>query len=191
MKIGKYKLTNPKRFVIFILSLIFIVSYICLIFHTNKVCVEKMEENLRISEELKKSILIEVDTEEIENESLPEDFLDDFNSTTITKETVIEPEFNDLGSFTVTAYCCCKDCCGKEPTHPAYGITASGKRATEGRTIAVDPSVIPLGTTVYLNGVPYVAEDTGSAIKGKKIDLFINDHQRAKVFGVQEMEVKI
>jgi 3D (Asp-Asp-Asp) domain-containing protein len=150
-----------------------------------------MEENLRISEELKKSILIEVDAEEIEDESLPEDFLDDFNSTIITKETVIEPEFNDLGSFTVTAYCCCKKCCGKEVNHPDYGITASGKRATEGRTIAVDPAVIPLGTVVYLNDVPYVAEDTGSAIKGKKIDLFINDHQRAKVFGVQEMEVKI
>ena len=91
----------------------------------------------------------------------------------------------------MTAYCCCKECCGKDTTHPEYGITASGKKATEGRTIAVDPSIIPLGTTVYLNGVPYIAEDTGFAIKGKKIDLFINDHQRAKVFGVQEMEVKL
>jgi 3D (Asp-Asp-Asp) domain-containing protein len=191
MKIGRYKLTNPKRFVIFILIVIFIITFVSLVFYTNNVCVEKIEENLRISEEVKNSILIEVDAEEIEDENLQEDFLDDFNSTTTEEETVIEPKFNDLGSFTVTAYCCCKICCGKEPEHPAYGITASGKRATEGRTIAVDPSIIPLGTTVYLNGNPYIAEDTGSAIKGKKIDLFINDHQRAKVFGVQEMEVKI
>ena len=190
MKIRKYKLTNPKRFVIFILIVIFIITFISLVFYTNKVCVGKTEENLRISEKLKNSILIEVNAEDLKDESLPEDFLEDFNITT-EEETVIESKFNDLGSFTVTAYCCCKICCGKEPEHPAYGITASGKRATEGRTIAVDPAVIPLGTTVYLNDVPYVAEDTGSAIKGKKIDLFINDHQRAKVFGVQEMEVKI
>ena len=181
MKIKKYKLTNPKRFVIFI------ITFISLVFYTNNVCVEKMEENLRISKEVENSILIEVDAKEIDEESLPEPTIEETTTTLIIEE----PEFNDLGSFTVTAYCCCKDCCGKEVTHPAYGITASGKRATEGRTIAVDPSVIPLGTTVYLNGVPYVAEDTGSAIKGKKIDLFINDHQRAKVFGVQEMEVKI
>lgn len=187
MKIGRYKLTNPKRFVIFILIVIFIITFISLVFYTNNVCVEKIEENLRISEEVKNSILIEVEAEKIE-ENFPEPIIEE---TTTEEEIVIEPKFNDLGSFTVTAYCCCKICCGKEPEHPAYGITASGKRATEGRTIAVDPSVIPLGTTVYLNGNPYIAEDTGSAIKGKKIDLFINDHQRAKVFGVQEMEVKI
>ena len=96
-----------------------------------------------------------------------------------------------MGSFTVTAYCCCKECCGKDSTHPAYGITKSGTKAVEGKTIAVDPNIIPLGSTVYLNDIPYIAEDTGSAIKGKKIDLFINDHQRAKTFGVQEMEVKL
>lgn len=187
MKIGRYKLTNPKRFVIFILIVIFIITFISLVFYTNNVCVEKMEENLRISEELQNSILIEVDAEEIKDESLPEPTIEETTTTVIIEE----PEFKDLGSFTVTAYCCCKDCCGKEPTHPAYGITASGKRATEGRTIAVDPAVIPLGTVVYLNNVPYIAEDTGSAIKGKKIDLFINDHQTALEFGVQEMEVKI
>ena len=68
MKIGKYKLTNPKRFIIFILSLIFIVSYICLIFHTNKVCVEKVENNLQIQEEIKNKTLIKVSATEIEKE---------------------------------------------------------------------------------------------------------------------------
>ena len=105
--------------------------------------------------------------------------------------SVNTPKTQNLGVFTVTAYCCCEKCCGKTETHPSYGITASGTKAVEGRTIAVDPKIIPLGRTVYLNGRPYIAEDTGSAIKGNKIDLFINNHQRAQEFGVQEMEVKL
>ncbi len=178
--IKKYKLTNPKRFVIFISAVVFVVVYISAIFHIKTITETKINKNLEISEKLQNSIILEAEAEEISNE---------FKKVT-TIETK-EPELKSLGSFTVTAYCCCKECCGKSENHPAYGITKSGKRATEGRTIAVDPNIIPLGTTVYLNNVPYIAEDTGSAIKGKKIDLFINDHQRAKVFGVREMEVKI
>jgi 3D (Asp-Asp-Asp) domain-containing protein len=174
-------LTNPKRFVIFILVIIFVVINICAIVHINNITTTKMDRNLEIQEEIKSVIMTEVKASEIETETIL------VSSEFIEKE----PELTSLGSFTVTAYCCCKTCCGKEATHPAYGITASGTKATEGRTIAVDPNIVSLGTTVYLNGIPYVAEDTGSAIKGKKIDLFINDHQRAKEFGVQEMEVKI
>ena len=81
MKIRKYKLTNPKRFVIFILIVIFIITFISLVFYTNKVCVGKTEENLRISEKLKNSILIEVNAEDLKDESLPEDFLEDFNDS--------------------------------------------------------------------------------------------------------------
>lgn len=178
--IKKYKLTNPKRFVIFISTVILVVVYISALFHIKTITETKINKNLEISKKLQNSTIIEAEAEEI--------------SRNFEKATTIEtkePELKSLGSFTVTAYCCCKDCCGKEPTHPAYGITKSGKRATEGRTIAVDPTVIPLGSTVYLNGTSYIAEDTGSAIKGNKIDLFINNHQRAKEFGVQKMEVKI
>lgn len=179
-KIKKYKLTNPKRFVIFITTVIFVVVYISAIFQIKTTTEFKVNKNLEISKEVQNSIAIEVETKEISS---------DFKNLVEIKTK--EPELTSLGSFTVTAYCCCKECCGKEPTHPAYGITKSGTKATEGRTIAVDPTVIPLGSTVYLNDTSYIAEDTGSAIKGKKIDLFINDHQRAKIFGVQEMEVKI
>lgn len=54
---------------------------------------------------------------------------------------------------------------------------------TAGRTIAVDPRVIPLGNKVRMNGKEYVAEDTGGAIKGKRIDLFIDSHSEAMKFG--------
>ena len=175
MKIGKYKLVNPKRFIGFCLTILLITGFIVACYHVNKITTTTIDRNKQIEEEVNKASLVSIES----------------TNTTTTEEIIEEPELTSLGSFTVTAYCCCKDCCGKNPTHPAYGITKSGTTATEGRTIAVDPSVIPLGSTVYLNDIPYTAEDTGSAIKGKKIDLFINDHQRAKIFGVQEMEVKI
>ena len=88
-------------------------------------------------------------------------------------------------TFTATAYCSCRKCCGKW----ADGITASGTIATAGRTIAVDKKVIPLGTHVLINGVEYVAEDTG--VKGKRIDVFFDSHSEALEFGRQKVEVEI
>ena len=78
------------------------------------------------------------------------------------------------GVFEITHYCKCTRCCGKND-----GITATGTQATAGRTIAVDPKVIPLGTAVIIDGHPYIAEDTGGAIKGNKIDIFCESHEEA------------
>ena len=91
-----------------------------------------------------------------------------------------------LGEFTLTAYCPDSCCCGKW----ASGYTATGTLATEGRTIAVDPKVIPYGTRVLLiwpDGTQhnYIAEDCGGGVNGSHIDVFFNDHQAARVFGVQ------
>ncbi|WP_138496089.1 3D domain-containing protein [Paenibacillus pinistramenti] len=62
--------------------------------------------------------------------------------------------------------------------------TASGTRVTEGRTIAVDSDVIPLGWWVYIEGVGFRrAEDTGGAIKGNKIDVFYDTLKEANNFG--------
>lgn len=58
-----------------------------------------------------------------------------------------------LDNVTVTHYCICQQCCGKAPDHPAYGITASGRRATPYVSMAVDPSVIPLGADVLVDMV--------------------------------------
>jgi len=60
---------------------------------------------------------------------------------------------------------------GKPATHPSYGITASGVPVTKG-IVAVDPSVIPLGTKLYIPGYGFaVAADTGGGIVGNTIDL--------------------
>ena len=102
-----------------------------------------------------------------------------------------DPELVSLGTFTVTAYCACERCCGKSPSDPLYGITATGTTATEGRTIAVDPDVIAYGTVIYIDEQAYVAEDCGGGIRGNQIDLFFDSHEAAREWGVQEREVFI
>lgn len=98
-----------------------------------------------------------------------------------------EPIIEKVLSSTLTAYTAGKESTGKTPSHPQYGITYSGARAEEGRTVAVDPKVIPIGSTVYIEGIGIrKAEDTGSAIKGSKIDVFMNDVGEARTFGVKK-----
>lgn len=99
-----------------------------------------------------------------------------------------------LTDVTVTHYCPCQKCCGKPEGHPAYGITASGRQLVPGVSVGVDPSVIPLGSTVILDfgdgELQYcVAEDTGSGIKGNHIDLAVADHQEALEMGVRTATV--
>ena len=100
---------------------------------------------------------------------------------------VEEPEPVSLGTFKLTAYCPCEKCCGEW----ADGFTYTGTVATAGRTVAVDPSVIPLGSTVRINGHDYIAEDIGGAIKENRIDVFFDSHQAALQFGVQYADVAI
>ena len=108
--------------------------------------------------------------------------------TTVEIETTTEePTSNKvaLGRFKVTAYCACDKCC----PGTSDGLTYTETVATEGRTIAVDPKVIPLGSRVEVNGVEYIAEDIGGAIKGDKVDIFFNSHDVALEWGVQEHDV--
>ena len=93
-----------------------------------------------------------------------------------------------LENVTVTHYCICQRCCGKAPDHPAYGITASGRRATPYVSVAVDPSVIPLGADVlvdYGDGEIhyYRADDTGSGVGSRHIDLCVGRHAEALQMG--------
>lgn len=92
---------------------------------------------------------------------------------------------------TLTAYTAGFESTGKTPSHPAYGITSSGAKVKENHTIAVDPDVIPMGSLVYIEGVGIrKAEDTGSAIKGARIDVYIPDLKTAQKFGVKK-DVKV
>ena len=97
--------------------------------------------------------------------------------------------WKSLGTYQLTAYCPCKQCCGKDPGSPGYGITATGATAVAGTTIAVDPSAIPYGSTIKINDHIYIAQDCGGAINGNRIDIYFDDHQDALQFGVQTAEV--
>jgi 3D (Asp-Asp-Asp) domain-containing protein/LysM repeat protein len=75
------------------------------------------------------------------------------------------------------------------------GVTATGiniKANPNEKVIAVDPSIIPLGSKVYVEGFgEATAADTGGAIKGNRIDVFIPSEQAAINFGVKQLKVTI
>lgn len=115
--------------------------------------------------------------------------------TTVT--TATKPEYTEI-ELTATAYCPCEKCCGKygknrpkDENGDPIVYTASGAVAEAGRTIAVDPSVIPYGTEVIINGVTYVAEDCGGAIKGNRIDIYFDRHDDALQFGRQRLTARV
>lgn len=119
-------------------------------------------------------------------------FLVDETEVTTEDELTTEPiiatqnEWENIGTFKLTAYCPCPECSDE------WGdMTSTGVKATENRTIAVDPKVIPYGSEVKINGTTYIAEDCGGAIKQNKIDIYFGDHEEANAFGVQYAEVEL
>lgn len=101
-------------------------------------------------------------------------------------ETEAETEEGKKMMITAFAYCPCISCCGKTD-----GITSTGTQAMPGRTIAVDPSVIPYGSRVVIDGHTYVAEDCGGAIKGNTIDVFHATHEEALQWGIKYVEAVV
>lgn len=72
-------------------------------------------------------------------------------------------------------------------------ITSTGVTPVEGTTIAVDPNIIPYGTRVYIpefNKV-FIAQDCGSAIKGNRIDIFMNSYSQAMEWGYKDITIYI
>lgn len=89
-----------------------------------------------------------------------------------------------LGTFRCTAYCPCYEC------SEGFGRgTATGAVATANHTVAVDPSVIPYGSYLMINGVTYRAEDCGGGVNGNSIDIFFDTHWETEQFGLQYLDV--
>lgn len=133
---------------------------------------DSTKENLRI--EIERSISLEESLKDA-NKELKE-------ANTIINDLKSE-EYNlvYLGDYSITHYCTerYKHICGT-----GSGLTATGTTVTAGRTIAVDPSVIPYGTTVYIEGYGFrVAEDCGGAVKGRHIDMAVDTHANADAMG--------
>ncbi|HWI63263.1 MAG TPA: 3D domain-containing protein [Symbiobacteriaceae bacterium] len=94
--------------------------------------------------------------------------------------------------MTATAYTAGPESTGKRPGHPAYGLTATGTRAQPGKTIAVDPRVIPLGSKVYIDDLgEFIAEDTGGAIHGDRVDLYMESVDEALDWGVRKVRLHV
>ena len=103
--------------------------------------------------------------------------------------------YSKVISATATAYDASS--CGKSPSHPGYGITATGAKAQYG-VVAVDPRVIPLGSRLYIESSDgryvygtAVAADTGGAIKGNRIDLCFNTRSEAISFGRRSVKIYV
>jgi len=103
-----------------------------------------------------------------------------------------EPTRGDIEhEMLVTAYCSCPKCCGKPPSHPGYGITASGVKVNN-LTAAADWKILPRGTEIYVEGVGRrVVQDKGGAVQGNRLDLRFPTHQQALEFGIRTLTVKI
>lgn len=94
--------------------------------------------------------------------------------------------------FTVTGYCPCRICCGNYSPEVTgrESRTATGTIPTPGHTIAVDPTVIPYGTRVEIEGMgTYVAEDCGGMVRSNHIDIYFDNHQDALNFGSRRLYV--
>lgn len=99
--------------------------------------------------------------------------------------------------MSATAYTASYKDTKKHPDHPLFGITYTGVRVKKG-IVAVDPKVIPLGTRLYIEGIGdtpdygyAVAADIGSAIKGNKIDLYMDGQDVVDRFGRRKVRVYI
>ena len=90
-----------------------------------------------------------------------------------------------VGECKISAYCCepYAHICGD-----GDGLTATGIPATPG-VVAVDPEVIPLGSTVIIDGQAYLAADTGGAVRGNHVDIAVATHQEAEALGTTTAEV--
>ena len=126
------------------------------------------------------------------------------NVEKLSAEDADDPKYNILATypdplqnlsnsatFKVTHYCGCPKCCGSWSSGSesvAYGC--KGDKLVSNYSIATDPKVIPYGTLLYdSEGNSYMAQDTGSGVKGYHIDLFVGNHQEALRLGVQEKEL--
>ena len=158
-----------KENIVFILSVVLIVSLSCFAVYTHGK-IDSLEFKLRDYKSRNSALLTRVER--------------------LTKENLkLQQELNswaELYDVKLTAYCPCEEC----SSHWGKS-TKSGRKAIKGRTVAVDPNVIKIGSEVKINGHTYIAEDVGGGVKGLHIDIYMDNHKDTENFGVKYTDVKV
>ncbi|OIU71928.1 3D domain-containing protein [Rossellomorea aquimaris] len=130
---------------------------------------ELLEKGITVNEEEAKSEAVKAVSEEKNSKNE--------NTSDVVKEV-------DVTATAYTAHC-----------EGCIGITKTGVDLIanpDARVIAVDPDIIPLGSKVYIEGYGYArAEDTGGAIKGNRIDIYMQHEEDALEYGVRDVKVKV
>ena len=100
------------------------------------------------------------------------------------KKEIGKVKVSYIGTFKATFYTDNEACCGKSD-----GITSTGTHVSD-LTVAVDPDVIPMGSLIYIEGIGFRrAEDTGGAIDGKILDIYVDSYAEAVKLGVKYTKV--
>jgi 3D (Asp-Asp-Asp) domain-containing protein/uncharacterized membrane-anchored protein YhcB (DUF1043 family) len=145
------------------------------------------KENLQAETEKTAGLNDELAKLQTEFENINEEL--EVANTTVSDLKGQEYKLVYLGDYKLTHYC---PGFHGEPCGTGDGLTATGTKVTAGRTIAVDPKVIPYGTKVYIEGYGWrVAEDCGGGVKGKHIDVAMGTHDEAMSKGVKHRDVWI
>lgn len=143
-----------------------------------------------------KSDVIELEIITEENEEMISSVYEKIDKEKSELEYNPQPVKESLGEFKLTAYCSCEKCCGKwainrpvDEQGKEIVVGSTGERLCQGISVAVDPSIIPYGSKIEINGHEYKAQDCGSGIDGNEIDIYFDNHADALNFGVQYSEV--
>lgn len=137
---------------------------------------------LSLGEENDRSILVSEDMNHLVNTS----FLQSI-------EQYLDLSQYESTNVVATGYTAGYESTGKKPNHPSYGITYSGVKVKRDlySTIAADITIFPIGTILFIPGYGYgVVADTGSAIKGNRLDLYFDTVQDVyKQWGKKNLDV--
>lgn len=118
-------------------------------------------------------------------------------SVELTPTQTAEPDYADLGVYTITGYCACEKCCGKwaqnRPNGVVYG--AEGTELISG--VSVANNGFPFGTRLFIEGWGEVVVQDRTAVwvndkyDGKILDIYFDSHEQAVEFAKREMNVAI
>ena len=101
----------------------------------------------------------------------------------VQKEPFVVTEYKEIEKKVEWFYFVATGYSKSDTSQGTTGKTATGKVAVEG-IIAVDPKIIPFGTTVEIKDIGvFIADDRGGKIKGNRIDIFFDSKEEAKDFG--------